>query len=353
MTDNRFNDLLNEVPQEVPLESLLTYARLWQFETWLRTMVYVELRAQNGDSWDSYLKSRNSRAYKNDKELSHMPTRENLPTSYMQLGDLLQTMSSQWHLFEPYLPPRQLWDAKLYEVSQIRHRIAHYRRGHEHDLKRVEQLLRDLDSGFWQFCTSYNNDFTMLPQSTDSVIIEFLDLDPFPWNEFQPNQWARLGSADPNLSVSVSFNVLRRHWVKPPTPDDIAGKSGYLYDVTVAARHQRHFEYSRILRNTKVVHSRVCHICLDSSAGTVRVTIPAVLEKGDIVQIIGRFLDAARNALRPGLQHVDLNKLSADTAREGSPWDSIAQEWPEYVLGPSNPLTFLDPDMPCSFFGLE
>jgi hypothetical protein len=29
----------------------------------------------------------------------------------------------------------------------------------------------------------------------------------------------------------------------------------------------------------------------------------------------------------------------------------LADEWPEYVLGPSNPLTFLDPEMKCSFFG--
>jgi hypothetical protein len=33
--------------------------------------------------------------------------------------------------------------------------------------------------------------------------------------------------------------------------------------------------------------------------------------------------------------------------------DEFAMQWPEYVLGPSNPLTFLDPDMPCDFFGLS
>lgn len=30
----------------------------------------------------------------------------------------------------------------------------------------------------------------------------------------------------------------------------------------------------------------------------------------------------------------------------------LADRWPEYVIGSSNPLTFLAPSMPCSFFGV-
>ena len=353
MTTNNATDLQSVVPTEVPQESLMTYARLWQFETWLRTMVYVELRACYGDSWDTRLKSRHSVAYKNDKQLSHMPTREDLPTSYMQLGDLFQTISSEWPLFEPYLPPKKIWDAKLLEVSQIRHRTAHFRHGHDHDLRRVEQVLRDVDDGFWRFCTSYNEDSTMLPQSKDSVMRHFLSFDPFPWSEIAPNQWGRLGFADPELSVSVSFDVLRRHWVQPPTPDDIAGKSGYFYCVALHARNHRHFEYTRILSNTKPIHSRLCHICLFSDARTVRVTIPAVIGKDDAIRILERFLDVAQNALRPGLEPLTPESLLVSAAREKTRWDALAEQWPEYVLGPSDPLAFLCPDMPCSFFGME
>ena len=35
----------------MPIQAINTYSRLWQFETWLRTMVYVELRALLGDDW--------------------------------------------------------------------------------------------------------------------------------------------------------------------------------------------------------------------------------------------------------------------------------------------------------------
>ena len=353
MTEKNAEDILGSIPDEVPHESLLTYARLWQFETWLRTMVYVELRARYGNSWDSRLRSRHSVAYTKDKQLTHMPTREDLPTSYMQLSDLLQTMSSEWSLFEPYLPPKQIWEAKLLEVSQIRHRTAHFRHGHEHDVMRVEQLLRDVDQGFWRFCTSYNDDSTMLPQSKDSVMREFLSLDPFPWSEIGPNEWSRLGFADPDLIVSVSFEVLRRPWVKTPTPDNVAGKYGYMYDVTMAARNHRHFEYTRILSNTYAIHRHLCHICLFSDARAVRVTIPAVVGKGDSIRIIERFVDVAQNALRPRIEPVDPVSLSVSTEREKSRSDAMAEQWPEYVLGPSDPLAFLGPGMPCSFFGFE
>ena len=163
-------DKLLDLADKLPPERLRTYARLWQFETWLRTMVYVEFRARYGDSWISPLNIRSDKPYENDKRLSHMPTRETLPISYMQLTDLLETISVNWCLFKTYLPPRDLWVAKLDEISQIRHRVAHFRFGHEDDLPRVKQLLRDLDKGFWRFCTSYNSTFPVLPPSDDKVM---------------------------------------------------------------------------------------------------------------------------------------------------------------------------------------
>ena len=72
--------------------------------------------------------------------LSHMPTLERLPTSYMQLRSILSTVADEWSLFSPYLPPQEIWAAKVKEVLQVRHRIAHFRRGHQHDADRVAQF---------------------------------------------------------------------------------------------------------------------------------------------------------------------------------------------------------------------
>ena len=49
------SEALVDAACRLPGELLSTYARLWEFETWLRMMVYVELRARYGDDWKDHL----------------------------------------------------------------------------------------------------------------------------------------------------------------------------------------------------------------------------------------------------------------------------------------------------------
>lgn len=348
MTDTR--DVLSDAASRLPPERLLTYARLWQFETWLRTMVYVELRACYGDDWESHLQESTKKPYHQDKKLSYMPTRESLPTSYMQLGGLLKTISCEWRLFEPYLPPESIWEAKLLEVSQIRHRVAHFRLGHQDDERRVEQLLRDLDQGFWRFCTSYNMDWSILPPTKDPVTKSLLHLDSLPWTEVKPGEWMRIGRSGPDPLVAVSVDVLRREWLKPPSTAEVAGKAGYLYDTTLTTRNNRGFNYSRFLETTQHMHSSLCHICLDNVAMTLRITIPAILGATAVTDILEGLIVAAERA-QPAVRQT-YEEAAGGLGREI--WaDTLAEQYPEYVLGPSNPLTFLTPEMPCSFFNVD
>jgi hypothetical protein len=76
----------DEVP-DVPKRILATYSRLWQLETWLRRMVYVELRALLGDGWSQDLPT-SSTSFAADKRLTHMPTPEMNALSYAQLSKL-------------------------------------------------------------------------------------------------------------------------------------------------------------------------------------------------------------------------------------------------------------------------
>lgn len=78
---------------------------------------------------------------------------------------------------------------------------------------------------------------------------------------------------------------------------------------------------------------------LDSVAGSVRLTLPSVLGAPKIVEILAGFYERAKSAAGRSI-----NPLARDV-------DAFAAEWPEYVLGPNDPLSFLDPDMPCTFFG--
>lgn len=325
-----------DVP-ELPPRILATYARLFQLETWLRHMVYVELRAQHGDAWRGTIRPF-ERSFEADKRLTHMPTPEEDPLSYAPFSELQRLISSNWDLFKGYLPPRSIWDAKLEEVSQIRNRVAHFRMGHADDYPRILQFLRDIDQGFWKFCTSYNNPQPVLPQADDPVETHFLPHDPFPWTEVDERKWARVGHAPPGMVLSMTVEGLRRPWVSPS--HSIDGKVGYLYDVWITARDQRAFDYGQLLDGTKAVHRRLVHLCLDSHARSLRVTIPAVLGAAEVIGVIEHAFEAARYAVGTSRPFI----LSGDGVQ------TFADQWPEFVLGPKNPLTFLTPDMPSTFF---
>jgi hypothetical protein len=325
------NSIGNEVP-DVPKRVLTTYSRLWQLETWLRRMVYVELRALSGDDWSQGLPA-SSTSFAADKRLTHMPTPEMNALSYAQLSKLQDLIAKHWDCFALYLPPQDIWTAKLAEVSQIRHRVAHFRAGHADDHQRVLQLLRDIDNGFWRFCTSYNDAQPVLPASDDSVVSQFLPYDPFPWTEVREKRWARIGVADPSLVIAVTVEVLRRPWAA--WSQQVDGKAGHIYDVRLMARDRR---YPTFLQSTRAFHSHLTHLCLDSSENMVRLTIPALLGSAKVIEIVDRALDVARHVVDRSRNPI------APTAED------LSDEWPEFVLGPAHPLSFLTPEMKCTFF---
>lgn len=326
-----------ETLADVPTQVVNTYARLWQFETWLRTMGYVELRALLGDDW---LKDLNPfpGSLKADKALTHMPTPEMNALSYSQLSKLVGLVDTHWDCFACYLPPKSIWMAKLEEIAQVRHRVAHFRVGHSDDHARVKQFLRDIDKGFWRFCTSYNDTQPILPQSSDAVAARFLPLDPLPWVEFENKNWAQIGTRDKSLPVGLSVGVQRRPWASGALQP---GNAGYLYDFYMFAQDGRGYEMKRLLERTQSLHKHLVHLCLDSDVASIRFTVPSILGNQAIITIVEAFHDAAINSIRRGRATLDAEGMNA-----------LASAWPEYVLGPENPLTFLAPDMECSFFNV-
>ena len=326
--------------RELPERVLDTYARLWQLETWLRRMVYVELRALKGDGWAAGIdRQKVEEVQKSDKRLTHMTTPEQDLLSYMQFSHLRQIVRENRPIFDPYLPPKNQWEAKTEEVEHIRHRIAHFRAINDDDLRRVEQLLRDVDQGFWRFCTSYNDVQPVLPQTNDPVVAHFLQLDLLPWVEVQEKQWARVGHIDPGETFGMTVEAICRPWAKWSTP--VAGQAGILYDVNLYTRRSRHLDYTRLLPLIRDLHPHFVYICLDHHATDIRITIPALLGAERVIEIVERFLDLARSCIYPG-----------DWPTYKGTVEAFASSWPEYVLSPDNPLTFLSKDQPCSFFGV-
>ncbi len=82
---------------------------------------------------------------------------------------------------------------------------------------------------------------------------------------------------------------------------------------------------------------------LDSFNSSIRVTIPAVLGTRSVNKAIQDIVDWVPSSLR----------RTADKGDQSDKVQRLADDWPEYVLGPKNPLCFLAPDMPCSFFSVD
>ncbi len=342
------SDLIEPLPprrrahdvRELPDHILQTYSRLWQLETWLRSMVYVELRAHLGDAWTSKVKlDKVEWPKKSDKALIHMPTPEENPLSYAQLSELHRIITENRRLFDPILPPQKIWDGRMEEIEQVRHRIAHFRQVNEHDLDRVIHLLRDIDKGFWKFCTSYNDIHHVLPQTEDPVVAHFFPLDLLPFAEIEPSKWAQVGSIPQNAWFGVSVATTLRPWATWGRP--VAGREGLFYDVTIYLRgfRRRHFDYPQWLKNTQRLHKHIAHICLDHQANEIRMTIPAILGERPVIDILEQMIDMARSCAYPGEWPAYKGTIKHRAAA-----------WPEYVLEPQHALTLLTSDMPCSIF---
>lgn len=323
----------------LPGERLSMYARLWEFETWLRTMVYVELRARYGDDWKDHLPNEGNtgRAQSQDEMLSHMPTLECLPTSYMQLGGILSIVVDEWSLFSPYLPPQEIWAAKVKEVLQVRHRIAHFRRGHQHDADRLAQLLRDLDPGFWRFCLSYN-DADRWSSEDDAVTREV----------------ATHETAHDKVRLHLARST--RPWSRRAA--SFEGSPGGLYDAEIHATRDWQFGYESFLARTVGVHGRMCLIHLDDAHSSVRVTVPSVIGVSAVADTLGVCKRAAENAVKrrsgepetPGESTMPLRAWQEDWVEE------LAAPYGEFILGPWHMLSFMDSShirgRPGSFFAV-
>jgi hypothetical protein len=212
-----------ELPREATAESVVGYSRLFQLETWFRELVYLETKAHFGKQWwieAEQALSRSGapgipadRSLRGDKKHPHMATPENDPLWFLSFDSLLKIVfdSQLWPLFEPYLTTKELLQAKFTEILPIRNRVGHNRALHEDDLDRIRRLLRDLDKGFWRFCTSFNDKRPFVAAlRSDPLYSHFRDRMGFDYAEVGPDQWALVGS-----TLGMSQNVMVEYSFRP------------------------------------------------------------------------------------------------------------------------------------------
>jgi hypothetical protein len=134
----------------VPSEALAVFARWWQLESWLRFLVYLELRAARGKAWDRGLPDRALQFWGLEDENAYMPTADaSNALAYLDARELFELIAKPdvWAVVRRALPAKKRWEGVAETLRVIRNRNAHLRRPHPDDLDRLEQVLRDLELG--------------------------------------------------------------------------------------------------------------------------------------------------------------------------------------------------------------
>ncbi len=314
----------------VPRSALQLFRMCWQLEQWLRTIVYVELRAHRVD-WETPIRNqvRNwpPHSLTSDKRLHHMSTPHQAALSYLTFGQLWDVISSSgiWPIFAPYFPPKDNVDIRIAEVKAMRNRVAHFREPHPHDIDRLKLFLRDIEAGIRRFCCRYT--VGKIPTNpADDPVSQHLEED---WTStghgielMRPHGWLY---ASGRTRMNPRMNArLQMHFHE----DYSAGSlNGVIYRVTVMLGNQRErpIDAVGIFNSTKRLHEHIIHIHISPTGDELSATIPAILGAAQTADIVTAFLRAGLDATY--------------SWSHGFP-DRDKLEWPEYVLWPTHMLTF-------------
>ncbi len=88
-------------------------ARWWQFETWLRFLLYLELRAERGLAWTDLVPDKSQVLAERDDENAYMPSPDATnPLAYLDARRLMDVIARDdvWPLVSYALAKRERWN---------------------------------------------------------------------------------------------------------------------------------------------------------------------------------------------------------------------------------------------------
>jgi hypothetical protein len=321
--------------EPVPKSAQHLYRLAWQLESWLRIVVYVELRAARLD-WEEPIKNSVPKwppaSLTNDKALHRMATPHQASLSYLSFGQLWSIISdaANWSLFEPYFPPKSNVNVKIEEVKTIRNRVAHFREPHPNDVSRFALFLQDFEPGIRRFCERYCVGKLPTDPADDRVTEELAktwENNGYGIELRRPDDgWLYAPGRhrnDPLLNARLDLLTHANH--------ECGSLKGVIYRLVFSNLKSRgRFDIVRFVESTKGLHKNIIHILLPSPKDDPALTIPAVHGPEATAELIAKFL-------RAGLENRD--------SGSGASLDRARLRWPEYVLWPNHLLTFFDQDM--------
>jgi len=211
------------------------HARWWQIESWLRSLVHVEMGARYGHSWVTSLPAAALKRASDDRGQPYMAgpdATSEYVVSYLDVFDLFSLIEREWDLFSYALPRREAWTGRVRELRDIRHRIAHCRLPHQDDLGRLLQALRDLEHGARAACAAFN----------DTEFTSRLPRDPIArqWGASPPPDKQHLiDHAHRKYETSFALRWSKRPWLPAaPQRGRITGVAGCLWHARWIVRQE-------------------------------------------------------------------------------------------------------------------
>ncbi|MFJ3861044.1 Swt1 family HEPN domain-containing protein [Streptomyces sp. NPDC090085] len=325
------------VAHGMPEGSLALYARWWQLETWLRELVYVELRARYGAKWIDEVKAALGRQ-RQDAEFKHMSTADSEnPLAYLDYSQLLIVVEANWEQMKYALLERKSWEGRQGELMRIRHRIGHVRKPHQDDLGRLEQTLRDLERGAFIACASYNSRRRPdLEECGDPVSKGWI-------GGAHPTARRLIRHAEIQYGVSLEVDVSRRPWAT--WPDSLEKAEGIFWHAEFYLR-DRILDFRALWNQIKGISPIIVHV-LASDPHVFKVTFSAVDDPGVISDAIGACFDSVLHCSRPRSQGLGLSGMSEGEFRQ---WGVRTASIDYRVMGPSGWSTVDETTIPISMF---
>lgn len=320
----------------VPPSSSALYGRWWQLETWLRSLVYVELRAAKGAEWFDAVRGDLVERQQNDEAFRYMATPDAQATlAYADATDLFRIVESNWNLFEPSLVAHSVWKGNTVQLLSIRNRIGHCRRPHSDDLSRLQQTLRDLESGAMTAVSSFNRQFNPEEDWSDPVVGGWIRRE-------HVDATRLLDHAVRQYRTGFELKWSRRPWsAKRTSENTISGTPGYVWHANWFFGGDRAFDIHRFWEDSylKRIRDSMLFACVSIPPSSLEVSFPAVDDPKVIADAIGACFDAALMSLRIG----NTMDISWDQWRElgedldpriqmGTPWSMVGDGDPVRIF---------------------
>lgn len=277
-----------------PLATAL-YGRWWQLETWLRSLIYVELKAAFGPAWATQLPAQSEKRQDADEGFRYMATADaQTQLAYADVVRLLAIIERHWELFEVSLLPKGIWLGRTEELRHLRNRIGHCRRPHVDDLARLEQTLRDLESGAFRALSAFNHRGYGLSHLSDPVVDAWI-------RRKHDAAECLLEHAERQYEVFFQLSCSRRPWChQTPSEQAISGTKGHLWHARWFWKSHRELGLARFWNATWArTHSNPLLFICSTGPSDLEASFSALESPTVVADAIGTCFDAILMHSRP------------------------------------------------------